>query len=139
MSLLVGLGSVRTWVLTGWRGFTALCMLLALLVWQDAAQARPNCPGVASWDGRMASVWTQPASMTSMRAAAELLPGLSSAAEQTTPLLDSSSDDPKDPPADWMAAPVVPTPPVGADRPAQWRPWRLAVHAPRSLLRPPDA
>lgn len=134
----MGWGSLRGLVSTGWRGLPALCALLALLVWQGAAQARTQCPGVASWDGRMASAWTQPAPVTSMRAP-ELMQSLSSAAEQATLLLDSSGDDPKDPPGDVMAQPVVSTPPVGACRPAQWRPWRLAVHAPRSLLRPPDA
>lgn len=139
MSLFLGLGSVWTWVLTGWRGLAALCVLLTLLVWQDAAQAHTGCPGVASWDGRMASAWTQPASMTSMGTTAEFLQDLALSAERTTPLLDSGGDDPRDPPCDWVAEVVVPMPPVGADRPAQWRPWRLAVHAPRSLLRPPDA
>jgi hypothetical protein len=87
----------------------------------------------------MASAWTQPAPTTSIRAAGELLQGLAHPAEQSTPLLDSSGDDPKDPPGDVMVQPVAPMPPLGAGRPAQWRPWRLAVHAPRSLLRPPDA
>jgi hypothetical protein len=117
----------------------ALCVLLTLLVWQDAAQARTSCPGVASWDGRMVSAWTQPTAATPMAATTELSQDLALSAERTTPLLDSGGDDPKDPPGDLVAELVVPMPPVGADRPAQWRPWRLAVHAPRSLLRPPDA
>lgn len=139
MVSLFGCCSLRAVAPLGWGWLRTLSLLLALLVMLGAVQARTTCPAAAPWGGPEVEAWVQAEAPASMRASPELLQGMAAEAEPAMLSLDTGSDDPKDPPGDLFATPVLEVPSVAACRPADWRHRRLAVPALRLPLRPPDA